>query len=98
MFDGPFENVNIPSFFIEVDQDVILKKYVDGWGFALFEFDGDITDPENGTFTFMAGVGFDPILSPTVKSTDGESGFITLFSPGDGTNPSFGVDLFFELR
>lgn len=99
LFDGPFENVNVPSFFIDVTQDVILKKYVDGWGFALFEFDdNDPSITSDDDFTFMAGVGFDPILSPTVKSADGESGFITIFSPGDGTNPAFGVDLFFELR
>jgi len=101
VFDGPFTNVDIPSFSIEVTDDIILTNTTEGWGFALFEFDdldmsGDISS--NSELTFMAGVGFNPVLSPTVKSEDGESGFVTIFSPGDTENAAFGVDLFFELR
>ena len=99
VFDGPFSNVDISSFSVEVTDDIILTNTP--WGFAIFEFDdddmsGDISS--SNELTFMAGLAFNPVLSPTVKSEDGESGFITIFSPGDTENPAFGVDLFFELR
>lgn len=99
VFDGPFTNVDVSSFSVEVTDDIILTNVTEGWGFALFEFDdNDETITTDDDFTFMAGVGFNPVLSPTVKSEDGESGFITIFSPGDADDPAFGVDLFFELR
>ncbi|MFZ1806500.1 MAG: hypothetical protein WAU36_04735 [Cyclobacteriaceae bacterium] len=99
VFDGPFANVNVASFSVDVTDDIILTNASVGWGFALFEFDdNDESITTDDEFTFMAGVGFNPVLSPTIKSEDGESGFITIFSPGDADNPAFGVDLFFELR
>ena len=99
LFDGPFPDVDVSSFSVDVTQDVIMTDITEGWGFALFDFDDN--DPSITTddeFEFMVGLAFNPVQFLSVYFPDGESGYIPLFSPADGPDPAFGVDLIFELK
>lgn len=97
-FDGPYSNVKVTDtpFSGTADTDVILTN--EDWGFALFDFDGaDINNATNADFTFMTGVGFNPVAIPAIKNADGDAGYISVFFT-DSNGNTIDVDLYFELK
>lgn len=100
LFHGPFNNVDIPAFSVEIPAANQIVLTNESWSFVIFDFDGtDIITATNDDFVPMAGTpDFNPVLVNTIKNNAGDKGLITLFFPEDENNPAFGLDLFFDIK
>lgn len=92
--DGIFSNVPAGPIGNNVDPVVLGDEL---FTVIVFDFDGDFDNIQGEDFIPMIGAEFNPLEAATVKSDQGDSGFMSVFLQ-DNNGAVLDIDFFFELQ